>query len=124
MSGPAYYTAQINIAKNDDWLVPFVYQVINPDSSTSPIDLTGSTLMMEIRHHDVDHEVAVSVSSPANGITITDAPHGKFTVVIDRDLLANVEPGSYVGDLIRLMTNGYQERIIDAAVTIVEGVTR
>ena len=32
MAGPAYYTAQVNIAMNDDWIVSFIYGTPNADS--------------------------------------------------------------------------------------------
>jgi len=124
MSGPAYYTAIIEMAKNDDWIVPFLYASVNTDSSTTPIDLTGSDLMMEIRHLDVDHEVVMTSTTVDGGIVITDAVGGAFTIIFTRDQLSQVVPGDYVADLVRLMTNGYQERLIDATVTVVEGVTR
>ena len=124
MSGPAYYTAIIEMAKNDDWIVPFLYASVNTDSSTTPIDLTGSDLMMEVRHLDVDHEVVMTSTTVDGGIVITDAVGGAFTIIFTRDQLSQVVPGDYVADLVRLMTNGYQERLIDATVTVVEGVTR
>ena len=124
MPGPAYYTAIIEMAKNDDWIVPFLYASVNTDSSTTPIDLTGSDLMMEVRHLDVDHEVVMTSTTTDGGIVITDAVGGAFTIIFTRDQLSQVVPGDYVADLVRLMTNGYQERLIDATVTVVEGVTR
>jgi hypothetical protein len=125
MAGPAYYTAVINIARNDDWIVPFLYVAQNPDGSTTPIDLTGSTLSMEFRVVDTDHEVLVSVASPSGGITIDNAAGGAFTIWIPVAVLQQqLPPGSYVSDLVRLMPNGLQERMIDCTVTVVEGVTR
>jgi hypothetical protein len=124
MSGPAYYTGVMSIAKNDDWIVPFLFAAQNDDGSTSPIDLTGSTLMMEMRYQDIDHEVVVSVSSPDKGITITDAVGGAFTILIDRETLSQLQPGDYVADLVRLMPNGLQERMLDCSVAVAEGVTR
>src|SRR6516162_2831326 len=106
MSGPAYYTAIIEMAKNDDWIVPFLYASVNTDSSTTPIDLTGSDLMMEIRHLDVDHEVVMTSTTVDGGIVITDAVGGAFTIIFTRDQLSQVVPGDYVADLVRLMTNG------------------
>ena len=124
MSGPAYYVGTINIALNDDWIVPFSYAAQNADGTTVPIDLTGSTLAMEFRAQDTDHTVLISLSSPDNGITITSATGGAFTILIDRVTLSQIAPGDYVSDLVRLMPNGLQERMLDCTVTIAEGVTR
>lgn len=124
MSGPAYYTAAINIAKNDDWFVPFLYAAQNEDTTTTPIDLTGSTLLMEFRVNETDHTVLMSLSSPDNGITIDDAVGGAFTIGIPRSTLMQLPLGDCVSDLVRLMPSGLQERILDCAVTVSEGVSR
>jgi len=127
MSGPAYFTGVMNIAMNEDWIVPFLYAT-SPDGgvTTTPIDLTGSTLMMEIRHQESDHEVVLSLSSANNqGIFITNATGGAFEILITRLQLEQFMVGSYVADLVRLMPNGYVERILDCdVVTVVEGKTR
>ena len=127
MSGPAYYTGVMNVAMNEDWIVPFLYQ--SSDGGTppvlTPIDLTGSTLMMEIRHQESDHEVVLSLASPDKGISIDNATGGAFTICITRAQLTQFAPGNYVADLLRLMTNGYVERILDCdMVAVVEGKTR
>jgi hypothetical protein len=125
MSGPAYYTGVMNVAMNEDWIVPFLYAVLNSDGvTTTPTDLTGSTLMMEIRHSEAEHEVLIELASPDKGISIDNAIGGAFTILITRQQLAQMTPGTYVADLVRLMTNGYIERILDCTVTVVEGVTR
>jgi hypothetical protein len=127
MAGPAYYTGQMNIAMNDDWIVPFLYATLNSDGvTTTPIDLTGSVLKMEVRMSESDRNVVVSVSSspPAAGITITNAVGGAFTILMDRNRLSQLTPGNYVSDLVRLMPNGYQERMWEGTATVVEGTTR
>jgi hypothetical protein len=127
MSGPAYYTGTMNIAMNDDWIVPFLYESLGSDGVTlTPIDLTGSTLMMEVRTSESDHNVAVSVSSspPSSGIQITNATGGMFTITLDRNRLSQLSPGNYVSDLVRLMPSGWQERLWEGTVTVVEGTTR
>ncbi len=79
---------------------------------------------MEIRAQESDHEVMISVASPDQGITITDAPGGAFTILIDRTtLMQQLQPGDFVTDLVRLMPNGYQERLFEGIVTVVEGTT-
>jgi hypothetical protein len=125
MAGPAYYEATMNISLNEDWIVPFVYGTYAADGVTViGIDLTGSTLKMEIREQESDNEAIVSVSSPSNGITITNMTGGAFTITLARGILWRLAPGSYVVDLVRLMANGYQERLIDATATVVQGTSR
>lgn len=125
MAGPAYYDGTMNIAKNDDWIVPFQYGSFAADGVTiNPIDLTGSVLKLEIRIAETDHEALVSVFSPDNGIVINDAVNGYFTVVINRAHMVYLSAGTYFADLVRLLPNGFQERIIDMQATVVEGTTR
>ena len=125
MAGPAYYTGTMNIAQNEDWAVPFVYQAQASDGTLSPIDLSGSLLKLEIRVQESDYEAIVfSFSSPDDGIFITDAVNGMFTITITRDKSARLAPGTYVTDLVRLMPSGYQERIWEGSCTVVEGTTR
>jgi hypothetical protein len=127
MAGPTYYEATVNIAKNDDWIVPFQYGYFGSDGVTVlPIDLTGSLIKMEIRFRDIDHEAVVSVYSPDHGIVFdgNDPTNGRFIITIDRAHLARLAEGDYVTDLVRLMSNGYQERIFEGSATVVEGTTR
>jgi hypothetical protein len=124
MAGPAYYTGSINISKNEDWIVPFVYSMDDGTGHLTPIDLTGSVIKMEIRKQEADNSVMVSIYSPDNGITINDAVNGEFTILIDRPRSSQLKAGDYVSDIVRLMTNGWQERLWEGAVTVVEGTTR
>jgi hypothetical protein len=125
MAGPAYYEATMNIALNEDWIVPFVYGTYAADGVTVVgIDLTGSTLKLEIREQESDNEAIVSVYSPSNGIAITNMTGGAFTITLARGILWRLAPGNYVCDLVRLMANGYQERLIDATATVVQGTSR
>jgi hypothetical protein len=125
MAGPAYYTGVMNVAKNADWVVAFQYGT-NSSGSLVPIDLTGSTIKMEIRVNESDNEALIHVSSAlANGVYITDPTNGLFTVAITReDHLAILEPGQYFVDLVRLMPSGYQERIWEGTAIVIEGTTR
>jgi hypothetical protein len=120
MSGPAFFTAVIGIAKNEDWIQSFVYEVAGPIA----VNLTGSVLRMQIRKNEADHTALVSLSSPSSGIAITDAAAGKFTITIDRAASSLLAAGDYVADVVRLRPDGYIERMIDATVNVVEGTTR
>jgi hypothetical protein len=126
MPGPAYYTAQVNIAKNEDWVVPFVYGSTDDLGAFTPIDLTGSTLRLEIRKQETDKEALVWVDSGTEigGIAITDADGGEFTITITRAGLAHLSAGTFVTDLVRVQPSGMVERIFEGPVTVVEGTTR
>jgi hypothetical protein len=125
MPGPSFYSATVQIAKNEDWVVPFTYGT-TPDGgiTVTPIDLTGSTLEMQIRKNEADHEATVSVTSADGSIIITDAPNGAFTILIDRDRLSRLAPGDYVTDLVRIAPSSLRERLFEGTATVVEGTTR
>jgi hypothetical protein len=125
MAGPSYYSGTMNISRNEDWVVPFLYQSVDSTGTVfTPIDLTGSVLKLEIRTQETDHEALVSVSSPDDGIIINNATQGLFTIVIDRPHMIYLAPGQYFTDLVRLMPNGYQERLWEGSATVVQGTTR
>jgi len=126
MAGPTYFEAAINIAKNEDWIVPFQYGYYDTDGVTVlPIDLTDSVLKMEIRIQDTDHEALVSVSTPNRGIVFDGDPiNGRFIITLTRANLIRLATGTYVTDLVRLMSQGYQERIFEGTAQVVEGTTR
>ena len=120
-NGPAYYTAQISLALNEDWIVPFVFT--NADGT--PIDLTDSVLRLQFRNTDTDTHAVVSLSSDSNGIVITDATNGAFTVVIARGNQLLRANSSYVCDLVRLNTsNELQDRLFAGVAEVTMGVTR
>jgi hypothetical protein len=123
--GPAYYTGTMNIAQNDDWIVAFTYVYVDDSGNTTgPVDLSTSTLKLQIRRIEAEHEAIVTAISPAT-ITIDDALNGKFTIRITREMIVRLPPGIYVSDLVRLdATTGYQERIFSADVTVVQGTSR
>ena len=90
MAGPTYFEAAINIAKNEDWVVPFQYGYYDTDGVTViPIDLTGSVIKMEIRIQETDREALVSVFTPDNGIVFDsdDPTAGRFTITILRFII-------------------------------------
>ena len=121
-NGPAYYTAQISLALNEDWIVPFIFS--NADGT--PIDLSDSILRLQIRNTDTDPHPIVSLSSiNSNGIVISNALNGEFTVIIARGNQLLRANSSYVCDLVRLNTNNeIQDRLFAGVANVTLGVTR
>ena len=115
----------MNIALNEDWLVPFIYSYVDTNGNiTGPVDLTNSLLKLEIRINEQDYEALVSVYSPDNGIQFTNATQGQFTIAIDRSHLLHLFPGTFFVDFVRLEPNGYQERIWEGQAVVVQRTTR
>jgi hypothetical protein len=147
MGGPAYYSGTISIAKNEDWVVPFLLQQTVPydpwaefpptdlmtggdkedlaslTEITLPIDLTGSTISMQIRKIEADSTAVVSVTN-GDGVNFDNAPAGLFTITILRAKLGRLHAGPYVADIVRLTPTGLAERLWEGSVTVFEGVTR
>jgi hypothetical protein len=127
MAGPVYYEAVVNISLNEDWIVPFTYGYYATDGVTViPVDLTGSILKMEIRVAESDNEAIISVFSPNDGIHFYngDPTTGQFYIAITRDKSWRLWEASFVCDLVRLMPNGWQERIFEGPANVSTGTTR
>jgi hypothetical protein len=128
MAGPAFYSAVVNIAKNEDWVVPFQYGTLSEDETTIVgINLSNSVLKLEMRIREADHEAVVAVSSPNNGILIVNAAQGLFQITIERERLARLAIQDYFIDLVRWFPGwpvDLQERIFEGTATVVEGTTR
>lgn len=93
----------------------------------NPIDLTGSSLWLEIRQSAAAAQVFATVGSalPLTGITITNASNGQFTIIIPKASLQLMAPGQlYVHDLLRLRPDGYTERLWTGTISVDGGVTR
>jgi hypothetical protein len=132
MPGPAWFSGTMNIAKNEDWKVALIYQIDYTDYSVAgatpniqPLDLTGSSFLMQIRKVEEDQTALVSVSTdPDGGIVITNAYGGQFEITISIAKATRLEPGEYVADLLRTDANGFAERVFDLACTVVDGTSR
>lgn len=119
MAGPSFSSGTINVSQNADWVVNFLYTI-----DGEPIDLTGSTLNMQIRKREEENSVMVDLSSPLNGIAITDALLGEFTITIKRDITRRIPPDEYVTDITRLRPDGLVERLFEGVANINLGTTR
>lgn len=105
-----------------DFIGAFVYE-----QNSTAVDLTGSTLKMMVRPgtdpavSDVDMSLD---SATIGGITITDAPNGKFQILLARASLQKMAPGQYVHSLIRIRPDGFYERVWGGTITHAIGPTR
>jgi hypothetical protein len=128
MPGPAFFSGTMNIAKNEDWSVPLEYLVdytpVSGDpENIQPLDITDSTFKLQIRKTEADNTAVVTVET-GDGIEITNAAGGEFTVTITRAKLKRLHAGDYFGDLVRTDPNGFAERMWEGKVIVVEGVSR
>jgi hypothetical protein len=92
------------VCENDsDFARGFSYMVLNTDGSDGPpIDLSGNTMRMGIRIHASDIMEELVLTTENNGIVISDALNGKFSIFIDQTQLLAMPTGNYQHSLIRM----------------------
>jgi hypothetical protein len=92
-----------------DFYRGFVYQTT--DATPVPIDLTGNTMRMGIRHRAPDVTEELLLTTENGGLVITDAVNGKFTVWITQAQLLELPLGDYEHSLVRIPPSGLHLRI-------------
>jgi hypothetical protein len=113
-------TVNLSTFSDADGVAAFELEV-----NAAPLNLTGSILRMMIRHRATDAEVPISLTSVgSDGITITDAVGGAFTLTIPRAKLSRLAAGDYVHSLIRQRPDGLFEDVWHGALTHQIGPTR
>jgi hypothetical protein len=118
--------AIVNITcENDaDFIRGFIYQTMLDDGSAGPpIDLTGNTMKMGIRFRAEDVNQEMLLTTENGGLVITDAPNGKFTVIVTQAQLVQMQTGAYEHSLIR-MQGGGKFRIWSGSLVINPGPSR
>jgi hypothetical protein len=128
MSGPAWFSGTLNLAKNEDWKVALTYMIdytVSGDpENIQPLDLEGSQFLLQIRKTEEDASAIVSISTDDGGIVITNAAAGEFELTITTTRSQRLHPGDYVADLLRTDQNGFVERVLEVACIVVEGTSR
>lgn len=95
--------------------------------SAPPVDLTGSTLLFAARSPVGDNYAPINLTSAGggvNGIDITDAVNGAFTITIPRAALQKMKPGDYAYSLINIRADGLHETICRGTLTHAIGPAR
>ncbi|WP_063685510.1 hypothetical protein [Bradyrhizobium stylosanthis] len=105
-----------------DFIRGFVYETA--DTPPVPIDLTGNTMRMGIRHRAEDVTEEMLLTTENGGLSITDAPNGKFTLWITHAQLLELPLGDYEHSLIRSTATGLQLRIWSGSLTVNAGPSR
>jgi hypothetical protein len=127
MGGPAFFSGTMQVAKNEDWAMAFIYNIDYTVSGSPenivPKDITGHTFKLQIRKIEADN-TAVVTATLGDGIEITNAAGGEFQVTLKREKLYRLHAGNYSADLLITDPQGYADRFFEVACTVVEGTTR
>jgi len=116
--------AIVNItAENDaDFYRSFVYQTT--DAVPVPINLTGNTMRMGVRHRASDAEEDLLLTTENGGLTITDAVNGRFTLWITNEQLLQLDLTTFDHSLIRIRPDGLRLRVWSGTLTVNAGASR
>jgi hypothetical protein len=96
-------TVDITVENDSDFSRGFTYLLLNDDGTDGPpVDLSGNTMRMGIRHHASDVIEELLLTTENNGIVITDPKNGKFTLIITQEQLIQMPTGSYDHSMIRM----------------------
>ena len=106
-----------NVIKNDTF-AGFNCTVLNTTTTSTPVDLTGYTIKMYLRHLKKTGPISKQLETGA-GITITDATAGKFSVL---PFVADIQDGKHFFD-IEFNNAGTITTWLEGAFFIVQDVT-
>ena len=110
----------ITVENDADFYRTFQYVML---SSGTPIDITGASLEMMLRHHAEDAEAVLRLGTDTGEMVLTDPANGLFTVMIRQDVLERLGLGSY--DHSNIMTlNGLKTKIWNGTLVNNAGPTR
>jgi len=117
---------EVETGNNEDWIDSVKYLVGDapPDEEPPQLDLTGIEFEMEVRRAAGDHEVILSASTKAGGLSIGAPPNTGYLIIsIPVTTMKPIRAGEYVADIVA--TDGtYTRRCIEIALTVKEGLTR
>ena len=130
MADPAVWN--ITVRKNAPWDRE---SYLADEASGERIDLTGYDLLMQVRLYQGAADPALvdleTVETAVEGIQITDAPQGEFTILIDQATLEALpaqngenKPSVFHHDLILTAPGGPPEVYAYGSFTVFTGVTR
>jgi hypothetical protein len=117
-------TVDITAENDADFFQAFQYVVANADGSNGPpIDMTGGTLEMMLRHDAADVTAVLRLGTDTGEFQITDPVNGMFSLFISQATLERLIVGSY--DHSNIMTrDGRKTRIWSGTILVTAGATR
>lgn len=117
-----YYQIDFLLPTNQDWADSFTIQAGDP---LAPVNLTGHTFQMHIRHHVEDLATVMILTSGNGRIGISGSPaNGTVAIYVPDDEIKHLEPGEYAHDILMFDAAGNPRRIAVGTVVVERGVTR
>ena len=105
----------IEVYNNDTYNGMLIEIIING----APLDLTGSSIRMQVRK--IRDNTPVITISDGNGITITDAPAGKFR--IDEQVFSVDKPDTFLYDIEITLASGKVKTYIKGNFVVERDIT-
>lgn len=95
-------TTERAVARNNAGYVSRVFRVATKSGNVlTPVDLTGASLICDIKINEETGSV-VRFSTSSGTIVIVDGAEGRIMFMVERDIMKNIPPGMYYGDVLRI----------------------
>src|SRR5262245_5473849 len=108
------------IDNNGTWLDAFQF---GEDDDTS-WTLTGQSFELDVQRNPYDTTPLLSLSTTNGKIVIDDVAKRVIHTKVDAtDIQANLQPGTYVYDLVMIDTSGVRVLLMHGTLTVGQGVT-
>ncbi|HEY8356696.1 MAG TPA: hypothetical protein VIL30_04465 [Ramlibacter sp.] len=112
-------TVNYLVLTNEDWR-----DTLELENNGDPVDLTGSAFRAQLRTTADTLAVALDASTSNGRMVIADAPGGILSWNVAPEVLEDMEPGTYVYDIVWTTPGGVEDTIVDGTITLKRGVTR
>ena len=118
---------QINfsVSTNEDWLdtLSFAAEV---EGEPEPYDITDSSFLMHIRKEATKLSTVLVLSTENGRIIVEPAMEdvGKLTLSVPKETVDDIDPGTYVHDIVWTMGDGREVNLAQGTLTVNLGVTR
>ena len=101
----------------------FTFQVeYTQEDGVTPIDLTGASAKMQVRDTKGGSKLAVSLTSPSNGITI-DGPNGTLKIIMTPTQTNKLFYPKSSYDVMVIDSNGNKIKLLEGFMTLSRSVT-
>lgn len=121
----ALYEINFSVSTNEDWVDALKFQE-GPEGSETAIDLTGSSFLMHVKETATQLSEDLILSTGNGRLIIEPAPEdeGKLSIFVPQETVNDLNPGSYVYDIVWTMADGREVNLAAGTLTVNLGITR